>query len=269
MPNLSHVMPNPVVVPILWGHDYVEFPETTALVERLISDLVTGSFMNGMAQYGVSRATMAPPVIIDDNSPPAKIVYYDANNKLVDDITKRLIHWIGAGLVPPPPSRADINQLYLIIPPSETTPETYNTSRDPIGNGVQGWHNEGVTDPAAPPTYYWTIVKTNDCGPPSAGTTFVNNFAQKVAHEVAEQFVDRNGSFKEIGDPCLNTAESYRGWAIQQYWSDWDNACINGDSPVSVRKFLAAIGFDFAQGLRTLGAASINVDYVAQTMAQH
>jgi len=121
--------------------------------------------------------------------------------------------------------------MYLIIPPSETTPEIYNGPNDPIGNGAQGWHNEGVTNPGPPPTYYWAIVKTNDCGPPSGGLTFVNNFSQKVAHELAEQFVDRNGTFKEVGDPCLNDSETYRGWQIQKYWSDWDNRCIDGDQP--------------------------------------
>ena len=68
-----------------------------------------------------------------------------------------------------------------------------------------------------PPIYYWAIVKTNDCGPPSNGITFVNNFSQKVAHELAEQFVDRNGTFKEVGDPCLNDPETYCGWQIQKY----------------------------------------------------
>jgi hypothetical protein len=230
MPDLSHVMPNPMVVPILWGHDYVANPTTTQYIEQMINDLVTGPFMNGMAQYGVRRGSVAKPVIIDDTNPPATIVYTNTNNQLVDQITQKLIGWIQLGLVPPPPSAA-LNQMYLIIPPSETTPETYNGAGDPIGNGVQGWHNEGVTNPPAPPTYYWAIVKTNDCGPPSAGLTFVNNFSQKVAHELAEQFVDRNGTFKEIGDPCLNDPETYRGWQIQKYWSVWDNGCINGDQP--------------------------------------
>ena len=107
----------------------------------------------------------------------------------------------------------------------------YNGAGDPIGNGVQGWHNEGTTNPGPPPTYYWAIVKTNDCGSPSTGLEFVNNFAQKVAHELAEQFVDRNGTFKEVGDPCLNFPATYHGWQIQKYWSDWDNSCISGDEP--------------------------------------
>jgi hypothetical protein len=231
MPDSSHIMPNPIVVPILWGHDYVAYPQTAKLVEQMISDLVTGPFMNGLAQYGIRRGSTAKAVIIDDTNPPATVTYYDRNNELQDDITKALIGWIKAGLVPAPPSNLDINWMYLIIPPSETTPQTYNNAGDPIGNGIQGWHNEGVTNPGPPPTYYWAIVKTNDCGSPSAGVTFVNNFAQKVAHELVEQFADRNGTFEELGDPCLNSGDSYRGWQIQKYWSDWDNGCIRGDQP--------------------------------------
>lgn len=45
MPDLSHVMPNPIVGPILWGHDYVANPTTTKYIEQMISDLVTGPFM--------------------------------------------------------------------------------------------------------------------------------------------------------------------------------------------------------------------------------
>lgn len=213
MPDLSHVMPNPVVTPILWGHDYVAIQTTTALIERMISDLVTGPFMNGMAQYGVRRGSVAAPIIIDDPNPPKTLVYADTNNNLVDQVTQKLIGWINAKQVPPPPSN-NLNQMYLILPPPETTFETFNGSGDPIGNGVQALHNEGVTNPGPPPTYYWAIVKTNDCGPASAGLDFVNNFAQNVAHELAEQFVDRNGAFKEIGDPCLNTSATYRGWNV-------------------------------------------------------
>ena len=105
MPNLSHVMPNPVVIPILWGHDYVANPATTKLITQMIDDLVTGPFMNGMAQYGVRRGSVATPIIIDDPNPPATIVYTDKNNNFVDEITHKLISWVNAKQVPAPPSR--------------------------------------------------------------------------------------------------------------------------------------------------------------------
>jgi hypothetical protein len=223
-------MPNPVVVPILWGHDYVVNPNTTKLIEQLVNDLVTGPFMNGMAQYGVRRGSVALPVVIDDTNPPATIVWTDQHGNLVDQVTQKLISWIKAGYVHAPPAN-NLNQLYLIIPPTQTTPQMFNGPGDPIGNGAQGWHNEGNTNPPQPPTYYWAIVKTNDAGPANAGLAFVNNFAGKISHELAEQLIDRNGSYEEVGDPCNSNFVNYRGWNIQQYLSDWDNGCINGDQP--------------------------------------
>jgi len=91
VPNLSHIMPNPKVVPILWGHDYVANPATTKAIEQMVSDLVTGPFMNGMAQYGIRRGSVLTPVIIDDGNPPATIVYTDSHDNFVDQITKQLI----------------------------------------------------------------------------------------------------------------------------------------------------------------------------------
>jgi hypothetical protein len=276
MANIDHIMPKPVVVPIFWGHDYVANPNTTNNLQKMVSDLVTGPFMNGLAQYGIQRGTMLAPVIIDDQNPPMTITYRDTNNQLKDEITQRLVGWINDGTVPPPPSPTDIDQLYIIFPPSETAPRTYNGAGDPIGNGVQGWHNVGVSNPPSPPTYYWAIVKTNDVGPPSSTLAFVNGVAPKVSHELVEQLADRNGTFEELGDPCNNTLVTYRGWSVQQYHSDWDttptnpNGCINGDNPVSLKRFLTAIGFDFQhRGLRSLGTSIINIDYVATTMRAH
>jgi hypothetical protein len=273
MSNLDHIMPKPFVIPVLWGHDYAENPNTVQNIQNMVSDLVTGPFMNGMAQYGVRRGSVHEPIVIDDQDPPATITYSDSNNKLVDQITKKLIGWIDAGLVPPPSSNSDINQMYLIIPPSETTPQIYNGASDPIGNGVQGWHNEGVTNPGPPPTYYWAIVKTNfvngwNGGPISSLNFVAEGIAPLVGHELAEQFVDYNGSYKEIGDPCIDNTFQYRGWTVQQYYSVWDgNICINGDNPVSLTKFLTTIGFDHKnKGLRSLGAATINIDYIALKM---
>jgi predicted RNase H-like nuclease len=95
----------------------------------MISDIVTGPFMNGMAQYGVRRGSVGNTVIIDDTNPPSTIVYTNTSNQLVDQITQKLIGWVKAGLVPAPPSTA-LDVMYLIIPPSETTPEMYNGAGD-------------------------------------------------------------------------------------------------------------------------------------------
>ena len=41
----------------------------------MVTDIATGTIMNGLVQYGVGQATLATPVFIDDANPPATLVY--------------------------------------------------------------------------------------------------------------------------------------------------------------------------------------------------
>jgi len=266
--NLSHIMPNPFVIPIFWGSAYVNNPSTQANLTQMFTDLVTGPFMNGLVQYGVYDAKMHSPIVINDTNPPTSITYTDSKGNLVDDITKKLISWIKAGTVPAPPSPTDNNTLYMILPPTETTFFINNGKNDPIGNGVQGFHNEGRTNPAGPPVYYWSIVKTNDTGHDPSTLAFVNGVSKTSCHEIVEQCADINGSWGEVGDsPCNDILVTYRGWTVQPYWSDWANGCQNGDSPVSMRSFLNSIGFNIQKnGLRSLKTNVINIPFIAKTM---
>ncbi len=91
----------PHVIPILWGDIYAQNPETVQNIHDMVSDLVTGPYMNGMAQYGIMRGSVQTPIVVNDPNPPGTIIYYDSNNHLQDDITRNLQSWIGAGLVPP------------------------------------------------------------------------------------------------------------------------------------------------------------------------
>lgn len=45
-------MPNPMVVPILWRHDYVANPAAAKAVEQMVSDLVTGPFSSSPTRWG-------------------------------------------------------------------------------------------------------------------------------------------------------------------------------------------------------------------------
>jgi hypothetical protein len=262
----------------------------------MISDIVTGPFMNGLVQYGIQRGAVIEPIIIDDNTPPVKMTYTNSKGQLVDEITKQLIKWIKEEkIVPAPQSDDDTNQFYLIVPPLQTQIEFFNGAGDPTGNGVQGFHAEDGILPAPPPHYYWAVVKTGDALDGSfkgdlrnaelkdGGLDFVGGvngipnggqfgLAKKICHEFVEQCADRNGTFAELGDNttknrCNDTVVNYRGWAVQKYLSVWDGTCINGDDPVSLKMFLKAIDFDFRRnGLRSLRASTINTEFVALTM---
>ena len=192
MVNNDHVMSVPYVVPILWGDVYAQNPETVQYIRDMVSDLVTGPFMNGMVQYGIERGSVHAPIVINDANPPATIVYYDSNNNLQDDITKNLQAWITVGVVPPP-SQPYLDQLYLIIPSPTSRFETYDGAGDPTGNGVQGYHNEGVTNPATSPPLFWAIVKTDfvnfwDNGPISSKNFVSLGIASTVCPQASPHF---------------------------------------------------------------------------------
>jgi hypothetical protein len=295
MRNIDNIMPKPHVVPIFWGHEYAANPIAAGNLQKMISDIVTGPFMNGLAQYGVQRGSVAAPIIIDDKDPPATIAYKDAKGVLVDAITKRLKKWIDDAIVPAPPTADDLNQFYIIIPSLRTQFLVFNGDGDPTGNGVQGFHAEDNILPTPPPHFYWAIIKTGDAldgvfkgdlanaekkdgaldfvggasGFPNGGQF---GLAKKVCHEFAEQCADRNGTFAEIGDnttknKCNDTELVYRGWVVQKYLSAMDGTCINGDDPISLKKFLGALGFDFQhKGLRSLGTPAINTEVLAVMM---
>lgn len=128
------------------------------------------------------------------------------------------------------------------------------------------------------------MILTNSARQTSAAI-FVNDLAYIISHELCESFTDRDqegfltDNGYEIGDICesrdptcasgatmVNYNVSGRTWQVEQYWSNWDNNCINGDQPVSVKRFLQAIGVDGSTGLRQLGSNVVNVDFVASRM---
>jgi hypothetical protein len=49
----KHIMPNPRIVIIFWGHYYATHPNVVGAGVVLILELVRRPFMNGLVQYGV------------------------------------------------------------------------------------------------------------------------------------------------------------------------------------------------------------------------
>jgi hypothetical protein len=117
---------------------------------------------------------------------------------------------------------------------------------------------------------FWGLVRT-DAADQTTAKSFVNSVAFCVSHELVEAVTDIDGNGYvasngcEIGDICeAKTLFNYRGWEVEQYWSNWDSACIHGDQPVSVRKFLANSGLGGGPSLRALPFARIGLDAIAR-----
>jgi hypothetical protein len=119
---------------------------------------------------------------------------------------------------------------------------------------------------------FWGLVRT-DHASKTDEHTFVDSVAGCVGHELAEAFTDRdsggyiasNGC--EIGDICELVPFPYRTWtAIEQYWSNWDSACVQGSNAVKMSQYLKARNLNGAAGLRALRAPAINTDWMASTL---
>lgn len=266
--NSKHVMRNPRIVLILWGHFYVTMSDVKANATTLISDLVSGPFMNGLAQYGVGGGSVIGTFVVDIPPPGS-----DPINLTRENIRDQLIDWINNGTISPGPAVGEQNLVYVIfLPTGSTTTEADGTG----GYHSHYKHNANSSDD----DLFWAVILTNPTWiDKTSSTKFVKSSSFIVSHELNEAFTDRDDKGFvtdggcEIGDicetrgtnPCCFTF-SYKGWSVEQYWSNWDNNCINGDQPVSVRKFLNVIVVDGSGGLRQLQSNVINVDFVASRM---
>jgi hypothetical protein len=277
--HVTRVLPGvgPHVVPIFWGHYYVINPDVPRLVTLLISDLVTGPYMNGLAQYGVGRGTMGQTTTIDMTDAAGNPIP-DPINLSRGSIETQLGKWISGGLTGIRPLVDGQNVVFVIFLP------TGSTTTEPAGEA--GYHNHGQYNPASSnDDMFWAVVITNaNYVDQSSATNFANSLSFVVSHELCETFTDRDedgfiyfsceiGDICESRDPtCQNCCTTFpytqfnRTWQVEPYWSNWDNNCINGNQPVSIRKFLQAIGVDGSRGLRQLQSNVINVDYVASKM---
>jgi hypothetical protein len=231
--------------------------------------------MNGLAQYGVGRGSvLAPQKIVITGSPPDP----DPVNLDKKTIQDKLITWIKDGSVSPAPSVGEQNLIYVIFLP---TGSTYTDT----GAGYHSHYNK-YNASSSEDDLFWAVILTN-YAPQTSATNFVAKLAYIVSHELSEGFTDRDEKgftttkkpFCEIGDLCesrdpvcsnccttFNYSVSGRTWQVEPYWSNWELDCINGNQPLSIRKFLQAIGVDGAGGLLALHSAVINIDFVASKM---
>ena len=268
-PNGRHIMPNPKVIVILWGHFYVENSDAKHTVEQLVGDIVSGKFMNGLAQYGVGRGTLADVIVIDtdDSSPaPASLSHPDIQNQLAQ--------WLLSGRVAPAPGPDEKNLLYLVFPPTTTI-------LAPPKSGFCGYHAHGSFLTVGVYNLIWATFRTHKATPTS-GDALIRSIAYCISHEMIEAFTDRDGDGYrtendcEIGDLCeafgspsgKATTVSYQGFWVERYWSNWDHGCIHGDSPVRLSTFLKHVSpiSPPPPGLRWLDMPKIGLDTIAEKM---
>lgn len=263
----GRVMPHPRVMVILWGHFYVEHSDAVDTVRQLVTAIVAGRFMNGLAQYGVGRGSLVDVAVIDTSSndpAPAELSDGDAED--------RLKGWLRASFIGPAPAVNERNLLYLLFPPTSTV-------LTPADEGFCGYHRSTkFNDASHNDDLFWATFRSHSANQ-SSGDSLIRSMAFCISHEMNEAFTDRdshgyrasNGC--EIGDLCEAfgstsggaTTFPYQGFGVERYWSNWDHGCIQGDNPVRLSKFLKAAAPHGAvpPGVRWLGMSKIGLDTIA------
>lgn len=274
--NSKHVIDAPQVTLILWDSIFTTNAAAANSASQLVTDLITGQFMNGLAQYGVARGGLVATVPIDLVSYPAPSTW-DINDG--NDL-KQLQQWLNDKKLTPP-AKDNTSQVFLIILPTSTQLTNGKNKNGTPNTTVVGWHHHAkFNSDSANEDLFWGVVQTlpNKLTKGSEAS-FINGFAYGVAHELCEAFTNRDGTGGyinsngcEIGDICeADTSNNlitfvYKTWSIEPYWSGWDNTCMHGDAPVRLSRFFTAVNFNPASGLNALGTKVLNLDYIASRM---
>ena len=259
--NDRHVLRQPVVTPVFWGHFYATTPDAVSETTRLLSDLAGGRFMDGARQYGVSKGSVDSPVVVDVVAPDREPTTLSDT-----DILVQLQDWLDKGTVAPPPAAREKNRLFFIFPPT-TADLTWSKDQSFEGYHEYAWSPQPKkgTDPG-PYNLFWAVVRTKSASTEtSSGLEFARSRAYIVSHELIEAATDRDGQgfttpSCEIGDICEAVGQTaccstydYLGWQAEYYWSNWDNRCIRGDEPLSLRRLAAILVVQFQRVFRALG----------------
>jgi hypothetical protein len=256
-PHDKRIIRHARVVVIAWGHYYVTNPKVVTAGVQLLTDLVGGGYLTGLAQYGVAHGTVLGSVTIDTTSANPAPATIDQ-----DPLRDQLIQWLRDGTVNPAPTKNEDSLIYVIFPDPSTTLTLGTTT------GFCGYHYHGkFNDSSDNDDVFFAALRTD--GRTETGTSFMQQISYCVSHEMAEALTDRDsdGFFDgacEIGDIC-ETKDKYtylNTWTVEQYWSNWDHACVHGDKGVSLRAFVQAVNASPAS-LRSLGMADISIETIA------
>lgn len=281
-PNSKHVIRSPRVFLIFWGHLYQTNSDYTTFGYALVRDLVTGTFMNNLCQYGVAVGSLTGSATIDTNTLAPAPDTLDQPG-----VAAQLKQWIDNEVIPAPAVNEESAQ-YFILPPPETQLTYGSLSGDTDFCGYHFW--DQYNSKSTQPDLFYAIISTKGAAKKNKiAKDFISAISPCVSHELAESFTNRDG-FGYVSNACTNPDKSTNTceiadicedrdtfaypdssgnmWNVEQYWSQWDNACVNGNNPVSVKHFLDAIGFDYkTQGLRGLGTELLNIPFMASRIS--
>jgi hypothetical protein len=208
---------------------------------QFVTDLTAAHF-DGLSQYGVARPTFQVSAVIDTAKWPTPNSQNPGKAFSEEQMQEQLMTWFTYDALTPKPAGDEVNLVYLIFAPSDTTLSLNGTT-----GGFCGYHSHGsYNGSGSRDNLIWGTVQgySKPTGE-GAGQAFVDSISYCVSHELAEAFSnpDGNGYYSdvngcEIGDVCEAGSAGglitvpYMNWRIETYWSNLDTRCISGyDEP--------------------------------------
>jgi len=247
---------------IFWGSAWAGTLNALATqITSSVQNILAGSYMTYLAQYGVGRGTLLGTSFFTGSDPPNDTWFDSAGNPIGSGFNEQdfshvstfIQRELDVGGLPEPYSKPPI--FYCVIMPP--TASFYDTKNPPNTRGVVGenWF-----------AWWWPLVPTVGHPPAPIHIAWVGNdgtvdyVTNVLSHELVEVCTDPFGSLGgggirkvgctdgscQIGDPCTGTCDYVNGIKVQGYWSQVDKKCITPNW-YSVKRTL--YGRDFSRGI--------------------
>jgi hypothetical protein len=267
-PNDRRRLRRPSIVLVLWDNFFAS-AKAQATAKQLITDLVQGPFMNALVQYGIGDGVLANTIVLDTTTHPAPGNWDNGS----EDDKNQVLQWVNDGTISPKPVVDESSLVFFFFLPTTTTITNGKNNDGSPNTNICGWHkSQKFNGNSQNNDLFWGLVRT-DGADKSSELNFVNSVAFCVGHELAEAFTDRDGggfvasNGCEIGDLCETKAFfNYRGWNVEQVWSNWNSSCVRGDGPISLKQFLAAMNVDPKTGVRQLKLSELSRNTMAAAL---
>lgn len=201
-------------------------PVTRQAMDAFLSDLVSGAYMDLLAEYNTDTFTIQHGSFLG-----SAIIGPDPAAQVADDdIRAQIQQRLSDGSIPP----WDGNTLYAVFLPTGTTVQQGGSSSC---QAFCGYH-DAIQDSAGNAIAYYGVLPYPDCAGCASGAdgTSLAPFDALTAvtsHEVAEAITDpvpgsgwyddQNG---EIADICAWQLATLDGYTVQQEWSNQAGSCV-------------------------------------------
>lgn len=223
---------------IFWGSIWSQASTTPSAsgIIAAIQDILSGSYMLALRQYGIKRSPFRDAIIVTSPQPPS--TFSDG------DIQDLVFSLIDDEKFPEPDEDGGRNLYFVMMPPG--------TQYSP--GGARGAHSVASD--------YDFPFEVDHAWVAWIGNNNIDQMTSTFCHELVEMCTDPEGDAwtvngqpsptNEIGDICNLIDRPLNGVQVEAYWSQFDNACIIPDA-FSLRRSLIWAGKKLnGKGIRSL-----------------